>query len=390
MVIQAIKKSVRLKKWEIPLIFSIIDGLSIYIVMMFYYYGTDLSLLININLATSALYLALNYRGLSGPPLLIFVFLISLFIAFIKIFYQSIYLDDINYRFTFTNVYGLVMPIFALSFCKNLQKSDSVDLVLRFKKLAKIYFIVIGPGMVLYYYLYFTGSISYFGLGFSLQYFLPFVISKLNLNYFLIFAIVLLSGKRAAMVVFIAQSILVNLKVIKRNILFGLVGIILFAVCLVVAFRETDLLHRFNWVFDGSFDINDQQSSVAAAGGRFEEVEEVIRYLDGNMLKYIFGTLPTESYTQEEYTDRELVKNYTHISFFGYIFRYGIFNATLIFGSLIWFGFLGIRNITEISIAVVGIIIVSFTGANLMTDPTPWVMIGYYYKINKNFNRLNK
>jgi len=25
-----------------------------------------------------------------------------------------------------------------------------------------------------------------------------------------------------------------------------------------------------------------------------------------------------------------------------------------------------------------------------MTDPTPWVMIGYYYKINKNFNRLNK
>ena len=149
----------------------------------------------------------------------------------------------------------------------------------------------------------------------------------------------------------------------------------------------TDLFYRVRSTFD--VDFTDEYSVLIAFGGRFEEVVGIFKYFMQNPLKVVFGASPGEYYsfvidaTSKIFTNSTSYnepKNYSHVTLFTFLFRYGVLFTVLIYG---YFTYLLIKYFDskyEFYLIYIGILSSSFFGANLMSDPMSWVLIAFFLR----------
>ena len=71
-------------------------------------------------------------------------------------------------------------------------------------------------------------------------------------------------------------------------------------------------------------------------------------------------------------------KNYSHVTFFGYVFRYGVIFSTFLYLFLFKKIFQYFGSANPYYLVVVGIVSSSFFGANLVIDPTSWLFVGFF------------
>jgi hypothetical protein len=365
---------------RILLSFSLLDGLSAWLMILLYITGIDLVWLVNLNFAVMSAVLILFSFHMSRVKHLTLLFGVTLLISLVKL---ALYMDDSRgFQWTHFVTYfqGLIMPIAALSFASQFSAEESNEVLKILTRYARAFLWLALPGILTYSALYFLGYISYFGLGANLFYIYPFLAAKGNFLYAAIFfAIALFTGKRASFITVLSQFFLLNYTSFRRSKIWTvLLGGALLTVTLWI-YENTDLLFRFKWIFESEFDFADPYFLSISGGGRFEEVFGIYEYF----IKYPFdlplGAPPGSYYIWTlEWSDYAATKNYSHITWIGYVFRYGLFFTVPL---IAYFAYLIFRNLgatNPLFIAFGGIFAASFFGGLLVVDPTSWILIGLF------------
>lgn len=366
------------------LLFSLLDGLSAWLLILLYVTGIDIVWLVNANFA--AMSTVLIYFAFRKPRIsrLMLLFLVAFIISVVKL---SLYLGDgrgFEWFHFLTYFQGLIIPFAALCFGSQFSRQDSGEVLEIFNRYSRIFLWLALPGILTYSALYFLGHIAYFGLGANLFYVYPFLAMKGPTLYALFFLVIaLITGKRASFVVILVQTLLINYTKFKRSkfwtVLFGLA---FFAVGVWI-YENTDLLFRFKWIFEADFDFSDPYFLSISGGGRFEEMFGIYEYFQQHPLDALFGSPPGSYYTWTlEWSGGYIAtKNHSHITWIGYIFRYGLILTVPL---IIYFFYCIYRNLGSSNpffIAFAGIFSTSFFGALLITDPTSWILIALFLQV---------
>ena len=135
--------------------------------------------------------------------------------------------------------------------------------------------------------------------------------------------------------------------------------LVIFIIFLIGSY--SDLLRRFTQALAMDFDFSNSRFTLALASGRIEEVLGIINYFNTYPQYLIFGSPPGAFYEWYfENVDYLMTKNYAHINFFGYLFRYGIIFSTFIYLTflIILFKYWSPKN--SIFLVFVGIFLTSF------------------------------
>ena len=147
----------------------------------------------------------------------------------------------------------------------------------------------------------------------------------------------------------------------------------------------------FNWAMNNgvfrrfedtlAFDISDSRTTFIATSGRWQEIEGVVKHLNQNKYKWIFGSGFGDKYLFEDtiygYLRTEL-KHYAHFSPAAYIFMYGVIFSSLLHFYLFSYFRMNFRNhhnnFFYISYCV--LFFAGFFGATLFTSHMPWFFLG--------------
>lgn len=370
---------------KLVLLLGLMDLLSIVYLMVFYVTSIDLTFLININFFLLLFVLVLGALGADFRVLIRskfnFLFLALFVISVIKLYFSALESDDLSVYFIFTYFYTLAMVLAALLFVSRFHAEDYDEVFRLFYRFAKLYLIIAVILILCYSFLYFTGSIYYFGLGTNIHYAVPFFVRNGYGLFIVLLSVVALSGKRAVMVNFLVQYGAFYFDRYRRHkiILISLVSSL--AVVAYFLITETNLLYRFQAVF--AVDWQDETSLVAAFGGRFEELVGIVNYFEMHPLNFFFGAPPGDFYMYVASTglyDYNDPKNFSHVGPFAFLFRYGLVFTALfyLYGLYLLFKYFDPKF--PFYLVFVGILSSSFFGANLFSDPMAWVFIGFFLK----------
>jgi hypothetical protein len=321
----------------------------------------------------------------------IFCFFV-IFISLIKVFLGYIDGANLNSYFIFTHFYSILIMLFSFMFASRFSENDFSHVLKIFRVYAFYYLIIASVFLSIYALLYFSGKISYFGMGSNLHYAIPFYIKSMPLMLSM-FLIVLMSGKRAVLVNTILQYSVYRISIMSYKKLILYVFFLLVPAFFYLSV-ETDIMYRFKSTFE--VDFSDSYSVLVAFGGRFEEVTGVYNFFINNLGELLFGAYPGEGYryivesmhwsdSGEMTNSYDIVKNSSHVSLIAYIFRYGI---VVTLSVLIYVFYILIRYYnpgSEFYLVFIGILSSSFFGSNLLSDPISWIFISFYLR----FKRLN-
>ncbi len=355
---------------------SLLDAFSVWLLILFYLTGIDLIFLVNVNFVVMLVLLALYGIYTVRIQILASIFIGILAVSVVKIFIGLMPSNNIEANHFLSYALGLLIPIFALSFSASFSAGDAERVKAEFNKFAVKYIWIAFPGIIVYFTFYVSGKIVYFGLGSNLHYVFPFFAeAALIRSTIIFFAIIAISGKRAVLLNFIVQCIPLYARYFKQRP--GILAIVSLAFIAAIYFliQYTMLFSRLELVFN--VDLSDQKSLGIALGGRFEELVGIYQYFKQHPNQIWFGAPPGAYYTWAvTFSDYEATKNYSHITIFGYVFRYGFLAALLVYS---YFGYLIVKlwsGKNPFFVVFVGILAGSFFGANLVIDPLSWIFIG--------------
>jgi len=373
---------------RVLLSFSLIDSLSSWLLILLYLTGKNLVWLVNLNFALmSFMLLRFSSQSRRDSPLTVFFYTLLL-LSFVKLasFFDSG--SAFQFKHCLSYFYGLLIPLLALSFTSKFSSADAPSVFEALNWYARRYLFIALPGILSYSLLYFTGNISYFGLGTNLYYVIPFFLFKGGLlKPLLLFGVVLLTGKRAFLVTFLSEILFSMLSFFRRSKLYPVLTCALLFSILFWMYNNTELLSRFKWIFESNFNFDDPYFLAVSAGGRFEEVFGIYNYFTENPLDLLFGSPPgSYFFWNVELSDYVTTKNYSHITWVGYVFRYGLTFTVPLF---LYFLYLVLRNLgssNPLYISFIGIFVGSFFGASLIIDPTAWILLGLFISLCTSFH----
>lgn len=284
-----------------------------------------------------------------------------------------------------SEVYGVMMPIFSVSFGVYYAKYIGVEITSFLKNIFKYYIFVNVLLLVVYFFLHYSaGSISYFGFQVNWQLISAYLISQGRLFLFAMgLILVVLSGKRATLV----TSVLPFLSVIKEGYSFGRTNIILLVIALVIAsaiggnylYRE-GYFRRFEDTL--SFDINDDRATFLATSGRWQEIESVFRHMNERPISWVTGNGFGDKYLSvidvHGFQYYEEYKHYAHFTPVSYIFIHGLPFTLMLFYLLFRIIYKGWKkyHLNFFYLCLLVSIFGSFFGANLAVDPKIWFFVG--------------
>jgi len=368
---------------------ALLDVVGIWLLIVFYLTKINLVFLVNLNFFVIFTYLFLVFLIKPRMGFLQYVFCGVLIISIVKLLTGFFYGANVDITHTLTHFFGILMPLATLSFASNFERSSVTEIDNEIFTYAKRYCYIAVIGIIVYAFFYFTGAINYFGLGAKFHYVVPFLLGTTRATLFFLI-IILISGKRATLLNFLAQVAVFYSGFLKRQPLLLIIMAAFFIVGLVFLYEHTDFLRRFKALIE--FDISDPNFFTLAFGGRFEEVQGVYEYFSKAPYQIWFGAPPGEFYHWiVESSDLKVTKNYAHVTFVGYFFRYG---ALFTIGIYIAFVFYILKHWSSRDpyfIVFVGIVFGSTFGANLVIDPVSWFFIGLLLarskaKRNENMN----
>lgn len=378
----------KLKFLKCLLLLALFEPFAAWLLIIFYITGLELVWAVNIVFIIITIVLGLYALLIIKITGINFLFLLMIGLSLIKMLTYIFYDIGFEKEHLLSYSFGLVMPFLALNFTSTFNSSDVDKVYILLYNFSKYYLIIGLSAIITYAFFYFTGEITYFGLGVNLHYAYPFFIifHKISIPILFLF-IILISGKRAVLINYLTQTALYFFGNLKQRPLFFIFIAIIFFFSLLLIFQYTNLLDRFKWIFEDSFDLEDVDFMYRSLGGRYEEILGIIHYFIDNPAQILFGSPPGAFYIWEV-QDYVVSKNYAHITLAGLVFRYGI-----VFSISLYIVFLMIilkrwspKN--PLFLVFIGIFSSSFFGANLIIDPISWLFIGFI--LNPNiYNAFN-
>ena len=251
---------------------------------------------------------------------------------------------------------------------------------------------------LLYFILFITGVISYFGMGVQAYLISGLLLSSSQRVFLpaLVALATILTGKRGLFMVLIIQN-WQNILSLKRRygMILAIAVFLLFILFTLVAFN-LNLLDRFNVVFEVSInDLLNYEEPEAnhrlylATSGRSTEVIALLRVLDPYSWEFWFG-YPSDFYlTMEDVSTNESWKqHYLHISPLNYLRHFGVLLGSWIFLIQVRVFIFAIRyGVAQKDIGLnlyVGYFCSMFFGAIVLIDILYWITFFYSYLQFKN------
>lgn len=359
---------------------ALVDALAAWLLIFFYLTGIDFIWSVNFAFIAMTGLLAFSVGVRTRISWISGFFLFFLVVALAKTV-TLVYLDvGIEVQHVFSYLFGLVMPFLALSFTAKFSADDKAAVQNVLQTYARRYAIIAFSAIAVYSFFYFSGAISYFGLGVNLHYIYPFLlVSAKGPGAIWTFLLILISGKRAVLVNYLIQTTIYYLAALRSRpfVAFTMLAALFFGLLLIINY--TALLDRFSWFFRGEIDLSDAHFMYVSLGGRFEELQGIYEYFIKYPYQLLFGSPPGAFYIWELTEGGDYYaasKNYSHISIFGLIFRYGIVFASGLYGIFTWMLVKYWAPDDPLYLVFVGIVTSSLFGANLIVDPTSWLFVG--------------
>lgn len=370
------------KQLKTALTFGLIDAVSPWMLIFFYLTGIDLLWLVNINFTVMSVFLLAISRRLPRVNTVSVVLGMALVVSMIKFGVAPYYLNLQEPHHYLSYAFGLVMPLAALCFTASFERTDSHQVHAILVQWARKYTTIVVPGIIVYALFYFFGQITYFGLGVNFHYLYPFFLNGKLTPVIAFAAIILISGKRAVLINYLVQTLSYFSGRITQHKASSIVMLGMVVFLLVTIYHFTPLLDRFSWIFNGEFDFSDPYFVLVAGGGRFEELFGIFEYFAHRPFEIIFGAPPGNFYVWSmDWSGYNATKNYSHITFFGLMFRYGVVFAIILYvyfiGTIVRYW--GSKD--PIYLVVVGVVTSSLFGANLVIDPTSWIFLGLFIQL---------
>jgi hypothetical protein len=363
------------------------DIFSIWLLMLMYLTGIDVMFLVNINFIVMTLFLGVYFFLKRSLGFLTLAFGFVAIFSVMKLLYAWLLNYPLELKHFFSYSIGSVMPLLALSFVGTMRELSPEVFHQLIRRFAVRYSLIAISGILVYALFYFTGRIAYFGLGTNVHYVFPFILSGIKSG-FLLFLVILISGKRSVLLNFLAQIAVFNSATLKRNP--GVFAFV-FAFCVagvVYLYTQTTLLSRFQVFVE--MDISDPLFLRLAFSGRFEELIGIYNYFISNPYDLLFGAPPGAYYNWVvDFSDYEATKNYSHITIFCYIFRYGLIFTTVFYSTMLYYVFRHWSPRSPYFLVFIGVFASSMFGANLIIDPTAWFFIGAMLLMSEHQKRGN-
>lgn len=364
-----------------------VDALAAWLLIIMYLTNIDLVWSVNFSFIAMTVLLAfsisIRFRisWFSG----FFLFFLVVAVAKAGIFAYSDVGFEVQHLFTY--LFGLVMPFLALSFTAGFCADDESTVQAVLQRYVRRYAVIAFSAIVVYSLFYFSGVISYFGLGVNLHYIYPFLLASYKGSSALLFvSLILISGKRAVLINYLAQTAVYYLAELRSRPTLALTMLAALAVGLTMVANYTPLLDRFVWFLRGEIDFSDAHLMYVSFAGRFEELQGIYEYFVKYPYQILFGGPPGAFYIWEvtegsEYY--EATKNYSHVSVFGFVFRYGLVYAVGLYGIFIWMLIKYWAPKDPLYLVFVGVLTSSAFGANLIVDPTSWLFVGLLISLRR-------
>lgn len=259
----------------------------------------------------------------------------------------------------------------------------------------KFIYIVINVLIGIYFLLYATGVILYFGMGLQLYIITPFFKEKILKKQSYLSILNLFTGKRSTLIILLIQLI----AIIKEKIKFQKIRLILilffFILAVSVVKDNTTLLDRFD-VFseysNSDFTELDNEDSLFAlsmmTGGRSQEVfSYFISDLNTN-LNMLIGSPSTSSFMVYNNLNGETFKHhYFHFSPMNYLKHFGVIFGLIFFLTqlkIFYKLFINYNRLDLISSLFIGYFVAMFFGAIVVVDVIFWFSFGYSLEFCKN------
>ena len=368
---------------KLVLLLAVLDAFSIWFLIFFYITGIDVVFLVNVNfiimLAVFSCFMVFSIN-LSLISLLFYLILV---VSILKLFIFSVDTNTIGLKHFLSYFIGVILPIVVFNLTSSFRAQDRKFVLSECQKFAYRYAWIALPGLIVYSILYFIGKISYFGLGANLHYIYPFFKDFNTFRVtFIFFVFILISGKRAVLLNFIAQNAVVFGSKIIRKPVYGFFVIFGLVLGIISLSKYSSFFDRFDIYFE--LDFSDAYDLSVAFGGRFEEAIGILTYFREHPGQILFGSPPGAYYEWiVEVSNYQASKNYSHVAPLGFLFRYGIVFTLMIYSCFIYLLVKFWSNKNPLFIVYIGVLSSSFFGANLFIDPTSWLFIGLLYTLSK-------
>jgi len=372
------------------------------LVVILNYLGIDLSFMVNLTqICILSCILVLIRWSTPTSPTFIVLFFIIIFISVFKMLAIPIGLST-NFKASAIGPYffSIIMPFVVFV---SIFSQDSIrikDLKKDLEWFAVVYAKVAGLLILVYAALNFSGVISYFGLGVNLHYVIPFFLSTQK-GVVSFAVLILLTGKRALLLNFLIQLGIFFSAEFKKKPLLVLCFFIIVALGFValgdgiqVLLRRFILMYEVINHFDWSGGIQalaNSYETVVLFGGRLEEVIGVYEYFQDHPNQIWFGSPPGANYIWNiGYLNHYEYKSFTHFTWISYIFRYGIIPTFLLMASLVFYLIRGAGTSNPLWLVYIGILSSATFGANLLYQPTAWVLIALYARYGKELTTTHQ
>ncbi len=257
-------------------------------------------------------------------------------------------------------------------------------------------YVVIQVLIGIYFFLYATGVIVYFGMGLQLYiisaFFKKNILSKQS---YLIF-LNLLTGKRSTLIILFIQL----LAIVKEKVKFQKFRLILFVPILIflmmVIKNNTKLLDRFNVFSEYSSysdltDLDNEDSLFALSmmtGGRSQEIFSYYNSDLNTNLNMLIGSPSASSFIVfNNLNGRDYKHHYFHLSPINYLKHFGIIFGFILFLvqlKVFYKLFFNYDQLDLISTLFIGYFLAMFFGAVVVVDVLFWFSFGYSLEFCKN------
>lgn len=280
-----------------------------------------------------------------------------------------------------SHLYGTIMPVLAINFgiCFYRYSTNETNekIIKIFKKNYKylVFFIFV------YFFMYKSGILTYFGISTYMGYYVSLFSSQGNvlLAVFSLLLIVL-TGKRAILISgMIVLIIYLFMDRERKNITIFLIktmSTILIPISIYYLYQYGFLDRFYNTI---NVDITSEHSLYLATGGRSEEILSLINHVIKEKTWLIGGGFGESFYINTSLTDDTLRSiHYSHMSPLYFVLIYGVPFSIIMYMMFIYYIFksLMIKIRTFYFYMYIMLFITTFFGAVVFIDPKFWFSLG--------------
>lgn len=304
---------------------------------------------------------------------------IVLILGFLYALFNGVINNNVGGSIFVSHLYTGLMPILMISYGRSafdFYSGRVVEIFYVLNKLIYPLFIIVGC----YFIAYQMGYISYFGVSTQAA-FMAIYFSLLNNKLGTVFSIlvILLSGKRGALLTLVAGGGFISLKKVLREpvkffprvLLFTIVAL---AIIWIIAVN-TSLLSRFSHILE--IDVSSEHSLFMATGGRSLEVLCVAEHIQAERIFFTgggFGESFILRHNLRTDTDSS-IKGFSHFSPISLTLVYGLPYAVVLYLFLFLYVYRNKDRILLSAFLFMGLVS-SIGGSVLMYDPFFWFVVG--------------